>query len=85
MDGLNLGTREVREALAYLEARLQLITFLDADGQVTGISVPPQWYQCRYCKMWLDMQDEREHHIDDCLRRQAKMAKNLRLLFGGEW
>jgi hypothetical protein len=66
MDGLNLGTSEVREAFAYLEARLQLITFLDADGQVTGISVVPLWYQRRFCKMWLYMRAEREHYIDGC-------------------
>ena len=85
MDALNLDSREVSEALAYLKARMYVITFPDADGGGTKISVVPQWHQCRFCKMWLDMQDEREHHIDDCLRRQAKMARNLRLLFGGQW
>jgi hypothetical protein len=33
MDGLNLDSREVSEALAYLKARMYVITFPDADGE----------------------------------------------------
>ena len=68
MDGLNLDSREVSEALAYLEARMYVITFPDADGQVTKISVVPQRYQCHHCKMWLNMQDDPEDHIELCLK-----------------
>jgi hypothetical protein len=30
--------------------------------------------------MWLDMQDDPEDHIDLCRKRQAKIARNRKLL-----
>jgi hypothetical protein len=54
--------------------------FPDEDGQVGRISLVPQRYQCGFCYMWLDMQDEPEHHIDTCLKRQAKIERNQNLV-----
>lgn len=80
MDSQNFDSREVREALAFLEARTYLITCVDVDGHVTGISLVPQRYQCGHCKMWLNMQDDPEDHINLCLRLQRKIEGNRRLL-----
>jgi hypothetical protein len=80
MDDLGFTGEEVRATLAFLQARMYVITFTDEDGCVTGISLVPQQYQCEFCNMWLDMQDEPENHIDDCLKRQAKIEWNRKLV-----
>jgi hypothetical protein len=80
MDDMSFSGKEVRDALAFLETRMYVVTFTDEDGSVTGISLVPQRYQCGFCNMWLNMQDEPENHIDLCLRRQAKIERNRMLL-----
>jgi hypothetical protein len=80
MDDLGFTGREVREALAFLESRMYVIVFPDEDGHVTGISLIPQRYQCVHCNTWLEMQDDPEGHIDECLKRQAKIERNRELL-----
>ena len=80
MDDMGYTGKEVRETLAFLEARMYVIVFPDEDGQVGRISLVPQRYQCGFCYMWLNMQDEPEHHIDTCLKRQAKIERNRKLL-----
>jgi hypothetical protein len=79
MDDLGFTGEEVRAALAYLRARMYVITLLNSDGSVTGISLVPQWYPCEFCKMPLYIQDDPEGHIDLCLRRQAKIKRNRKL------
>ena len=79
MDEICFTGKEVREALAFLAARMYVIVFLDDDGQVAGISLVPQRYQCGFCNMWLGMQDDFVDHIDICLKRQAKIARNRKL------
>jgi hypothetical protein len=71
--------KEVRATLAFLEKKMYVITFLDSDGCVTGISLVPQWYPCEFCKMPLYIQDDPEQHIDLCLRRQRKIEMNRKL------
>ena len=80
MDEICFTGKEVREALAFLAARMYVIVFPDEDGQGGRISLVPQRYQCGFCYMWLDMQDEPEHHIDTCLKRQAKIERNRKLV-----
>ena len=80
MDEICFTGKEVREALAFLAARMYVIVFPDEDGQGGRISLVPQRYQCGFCYMWLNMQDEPEHHIDTCLKRQAKIERNRKLL-----
>jgi hypothetical protein len=80
MDGLDFTAKEVRATLAYLEARTFVITFLDADGGVAGITLVPQRYQCVHCNMWLNMQQEPVDHIGACLRLQRKIERNRVLL-----
>jgi hypothetical protein len=80
MDAFDFSGREVREAIAFLEARMIMISFTDHDGHIYAISVVPQRYRCEFCNMWLDMQDDPEDHIDLCRRLQAKMKRNRELL-----
>jgi hypothetical protein len=68
MDSLDFTANEVRAALSYLEARSVVITFLDADGGVAGISCVPQRHRCEFCNMWVNTQDDPESHIDRCLK-----------------
>lgn len=79
MDALDFTAKEVRAALAYLEARTFVITFLEEDGGFAGIYVVPQRYRCEFCGMWLNTQDDPETHIDLCLRLQRKMERNRKL------
>jgi hypothetical protein len=80
MDSLEFTAKEVREALAFLEARTYLITLSDEDGHVTGISLVPPRFRCEFCKMWLNTQSNPENHIDFCLRQQRKIERNRNLL-----
>jgi hypothetical protein len=72
MDGVSFSSKEVRAALEFLQVKMFAIASLDEDGQVTGINLVPQEYQCRHCGMWLSIHDDREHFIDVCLRQQSK-------------
>jgi hypothetical protein len=72
MDSQDIDSRELREALALLDSTTYIIPFRDEDGNIAGISVIPQRFQCGHCKMWLNMQDDYEEHIDLCLRVQRK-------------
>ena len=80
MDSLDFTADEVNASLSYLEARSFVITFLDADGCIAGISCVPQRYRCRFCKMWLNTQSDPEAHIDLCLRLQRKIERYRMLL-----
>jgi len=80
MDEICFTGKEVREALAFLAARMYVIVFLDDDGQIAGISMVPQRYRCGHCNMLLDMQDDFVDHIDLCLKRQRKIERNPLLL-----
>jgi hypothetical protein len=80
MDAFNFSSREVREVLAFLEAKMYMIVFLDEDGHVAGISLVPQKYRCWQCNGLLDMQDDIRRHFDDCRKRQAKIERNRKLL-----
>jgi hypothetical protein len=79
MDSLDFTANEVRAALSYLQTRMILLVFLDEEGHVLRISLVPQRYQCVHCKMWLDMQDNPEDHIDLCLRLQKRIEMNRKL------
>jgi hypothetical protein len=79
MDNLDFTAKEVRAVLAFLELRTCLITFPDGDGHVAGISLVPQRYQCGFCNLWLNMQDEPENHIDLCIRLQRKIERSRKL------
>lgn len=79
MDAFNIGSREVREVLALLQARMHVITFLDGDGHITGISVTPQWFRCWHCNGLLNMQDGILPHLGDCWKRQQKIERNRKL------
>jgi hypothetical protein len=76
LDGFDFTAKEVCAAVAFLEARTYVILFPDEDGHVTRISIVPQRYQCGHCKMWLNMEDDPENHIELCLRLQRKMERN---------
>ena len=78
MDDNGISSKDVRAALEFLQLRMFLIAFLDADGNVASISVVPQHYQCEFCKMLLYIQDDPEDHIDVCLKRQKKIERNRR-------
>lgn len=80
MDDWDFTAEEVRAALAYLELRTYLLVFRDEEGHVTGICLIPQRYQCGFCNMWLNTQDDPEAHIDFCLRQQRKIERNRVLL-----
>jgi hypothetical protein len=80
MDGWDFTAEKVRAALEFLESRTYVLPFKDEDGHVTRISLVPQRYQCGHCNMWLDMQRDPEDHIDSCLKRQAKIERNRKLL-----
>lgn len=80
LDNFDFTGSEVRAAIEYLEKRLYFLALRDDDGQVTRISVVPQRYQCEFCRMWLNMQDEPEDHIDLCLKLQKKIERNRQLL-----
>lgn len=80
MGSQNFDGKEVREALEFLEARTYLILFPDADGHVARISLVPQRYQCGHCRMWLNMQDDPEGHIDLCLKQQKKIEMSRKLV-----
>ena len=80
MDDFGSAGKEVREVLAFLEARMYVIAFLDADGGIVGISLVPQQYRCSNCNMLLDMQDDPENHIALCLRQQKKIEINRNLV-----
>jgi len=80
MDSQNFDSKEVREALAFLEARTYLITLSDEDGHVTGISLVPEQYRCDFCRMWLNTRDDPEDHIERCLKQQKKIGRNRKLL-----
>ena len=80
LDGLDFTASEIHAALSCLESRAYFFAFTDEDGHVTGVSLIPQRYQCGHCNLWLDMQGDPENHIDDCLKRQAKIARNRVLL-----
>jgi hypothetical protein len=54
--------------------------FLDEDGHAARISLVPQRFRCWHCNMLLDMQDDFVDHIGLCLKRQAKIARNRKLL-----
>ena len=62
------------------KCRTLVITSLNAEGGVAGISLVPQRYQCGHCNMWLNMQDEPEHHIDLCVKQQKKIERHRELL-----
>jgi hypothetical protein len=80
MDDNDISSKEVRAALEFLQLRMFVIAFFDADGHVTGISLVPQRYPCEFCNMVLHIQDAPEKHIDVCLRRQKKIERNRALL-----
>jgi hypothetical protein len=76
MDGLDFGHQLVCEALHEAEIRAYAITRVDEDGYCTAISIVPQRYQCWHCRMWLDMQDHAEDHIELCYKQQTKIERN---------
>ena len=80
MDSLDFTANEVRAAFSHLQVRTLVITSLNAEGGVAGISLVPQRYQCGHCNMWLNMQDEPEHHIDLCVKQQKKIERHRELL-----
>jgi hypothetical protein len=80
MDDLGFDGKDVREALGFLQQRAYVITFIGEDGHVAGISLVPQRYRCWQCDMLLDMQDETEDHIQDCMKRQQKFQRNRKLV-----
>ena len=80
MEHLGFSGRDVRAVLAFLAARMYVIVFRDEDGHVAGISLVPQQYRCWQCNMLLDMQSDIRFHFEDCRKRQAKIARNRKLL-----
>jgi hypothetical protein len=80
IDCQHFGDKEIREALAYLEARTYIITLRGEDDHIIGISIVPPRYQCNFCRTWLDSRDDPEDHIDLCLRLQRKMERNRKLV-----
>jgi len=80
MDAFDFSSIEVREALAFLSARMYVIVFADEDGHVAGISVVPQQYRCWHCNGLLNMQDGILPHLGDCRKRQAKIQRDRELL-----
>ena len=79
-DGWGLTANEIDAALDFLAARLKVIPLRGEEGQITDISVVPLRYQCVHCRMWLDMQEDPEDHIDLCLKLQKKIKRNKELL-----
>ena len=80
LDDCGYTGKEVREALGFLQQRTYFIVFLDEDGHAARISLVPQRFRCWHCNMLLDMQDDFVDHIGLCLKRQAKIARNRKLL-----
>ncbi len=79
MDDMGISSKEVRAVLAFLEVRMYVITFLDADSGIVGFSLVPQQYRCSNCNMLLDMQSDIRLHFGDCWKRQQKTERNRKL------